>query len=52
MSSAFASRNDRVGGLNQWLTLAGNLGVLVGLFFLVVELNQANRIAAYTAENG
>jgi hypothetical protein len=37
--------------LNQWLTLAANLGVLVGLMFLVVELNQANRIAAYTAEN-
>ncbi len=37
--------------LNQWLTLAANLGVLIGVIFLVVELNQANRIAAYTAEN-
>lgn len=37
--------------LNQWLTLAANLGVLVGLIFLVVELNQANRIAAYSSEN-
>ncbi len=37
--------------LNQWLTLAANLGVLIGLMFLVVELNQANRIAVYTAES-
>lgn len=37
--------------LNQWLTLAANLGVLIGVIFLVVELNQANRIAAYSAES-
>jgi len=37
--------------LNQWLTLAANLGVLIGVIFLGVELNQANRIAAYSAES-
>ena len=28
-----------------------NLGVLVGLFFLITELNQSNRIATYSAES-
>ncbi len=37
--------------LNQWLTLLANVGVLVGLFFLVAELNQSNRIAVYSAES-
>lgn len=37
--------------LNQWLSLVANVGVLVGLVFLIVELNQANRIAVYTAES-
>ncbi|HKJ17096.1 MAG TPA: hypothetical protein VJ984_07100 [Xanthomonadales bacterium] len=37
--------------LNQWLTLLANLGVLVGLVFLIVELNQSNRIAVYQAES-
>jgi hypothetical protein len=37
--------------LNQWLTLAANLGVLVGLIFLIFELNQSNRIAVYSAES-
>lgn len=37
--------------LNQWLTLLANLGVIVGLVFLIAELNQANRIAVYTAES-
>lgn len=37
--------------LNQWLSLLANVGVLVGLLFLIVELNQANRIAVYTAES-
>lgn len=37
--------------LNQWLTLAANLGVLIGLVFLIVELNQSNRIAVYSAES-
>jgi hypothetical protein len=37
--------------LNQWLSLLANLGVLVGLVFLIAELNQANRIAVYTAES-
>ena len=31
--------------LNQWLALLANLGVLAGIVFLVVELQQANRIA-------
>lgn len=37
--------------LNQWLTLLANVGVLIGLFFLVAELNQSNRIAIYSAES-
>ena len=37
--------------LNKWLTLVANLGVLVGLIFLIVELNQSNRIAIYEAES-
>ena len=26
--------------LNRWLTLGANLGVLVGIFLLIAELNQ------------
>ena len=37
--------------LNQWLSLLANVGVLIGLLFLIIELNQANRIAVYTAES-
>jgi hypothetical protein len=37
--------------LNQWLSLLANIGVLVGLVFLIIELNQANRIAVYSAES-
>lgn len=31
--------------LNSWLTLVANLGVLVGIVFLAVEINQSNRQA-------
>ena len=31
--------------INQWLTLAANVGVLIGLFLLVVELNQVTHLA-------
>lgn len=37
--------------LNQWLSLLANIGVLVGLIFLIAELNQSNRIAVYSAES-
>lgn len=37
---------------DQWLSLLANLGVLVGLIFLIIELNQTNRIAIYSAESG
>lgn len=37
--------------LNQWLSLLANLCVLMGLIFLIVELNQSNRIAIYSAES-
>ena len=33
--------------VNQWLTLAANIGVLVGILFLIVELDQNTR-----AQNG
>lgn len=36
--------------LNDWLTLLANLGVLAGILFLSIELQQANRIATATAE--
>ena len=29
----------------QYLTLAANVGVLIGIGFLVLEIDQANRIA-------
>jgi hypothetical protein len=32
--------STRAGGYHQWLTLAANLGVLVGIILLVFELNQ------------
>jgi hypothetical protein len=38
--------------LNRWLTLAANLGVIVGIAFLIVEIEQTNRIARYEAEIG
>ena len=38
--------------LNRWLNLVVNLGVIVGIAFLIVELDQTNRIARYTAEIG
>lgn len=41
----------KIDKLNQWLSLLANVGVLVGLVFLIAELNQANRIAVYTAES-
>jgi hypothetical protein len=37
--------------LNRWLTLLANLGVIIGLIFLIVELDQSNRIARYDSEN-
>ena len=37
--------------LNQWLTLAASVGVIIGLIFLIVEINQSNRIASYAAEH-
>jgi hypothetical protein len=35
--------------LNDWLTLAANIGVIVGIFALVAELNHSSRIAEATA---
>ena len=37
--------------LGKALAILANLGVIVGIAFLAVELNQANRIGRYTAEN-
>ena len=37
--------------LGQTLTILANLGVIVGIAFVAVELNQTNRIASYTAAN-
>ena len=35
-------KTDRV---NKWLTLAANIGVLIGLFFLIAELRQNTSIS-------
>ena len=35
----------KLDNINKWLTLSANLGVLIGLIFLIVEINQSNRIA-------
>ena len=37
--------------INKWLTLIGNVGVIFGILFLAIELQQANRIAISTAES-
>ena len=36
--------------INRWLSLVANLGVIVGIFFLVFEIRQSNRIALATNE--
>ena len=36
--------------INKWLTLLANLGVLVGIIFLAVEVRQSNRIAIAASE--
>ena len=33
-------------GINKWLTLAANLGVMAGIFLLVIELSQEASIAS------
>ena len=40
----------KLSSLNEWLSLTANIGVLVGLVFLIVEINQSNRIAIATVE--
>ena len=37
--------------LNQWLTLGANIGVLVGIILLLVELNQTQEIARAEIRN-
>ena len=32
--------------INDWLSLAANLGVILGLIFLGVQINQSNKITA------
>ena len=36
--------------VNKWLTLLANIGVLVGIIFLALEIQQSNRIALATTE--
>jgi hypothetical protein len=36
--------------LNNWLTLAANLGVIAGILFLAFEIRQSNRIALVANE--
>ena len=44
-------RRMNIDSINKWLTLVVNIGVLVGIIFLVLELDQANRISRYESEN-
>ncbi len=37
--------------LNRWLTLSANVGVLIGIFFLVAEMQQTNSIAKAEVKN-
>ena len=36
--------------VTKWLTLLANIGVLVGIIFLALEIRQSNRIAIATTE--
>ena len=36
----------KVDNLNKWITVAANLGVIIGIIFLVVEINQNNELLA------
>lgn len=36
--------------INKWLTLLANIGVLVGIVFLAIEVRQSNRIAVAATE--
>jgi len=36
--------------LNKWITLAANIGVLVTIGFLAVQISQSNRIAVASSE--
>ena len=38
--------------LNRWLTLIANIGVIIGIVFLALEIQQANRIAIASTEIG
>ena len=35
--------------LNQWLTLMANIGVVVGIFAVIVQLNHASKLAEVSA---
>jgi hypothetical protein len=37
--------------LGQTIQIVANIGVIAGIIVLAIEINQSNRIAAYTAEN-
>ena len=37
--------------LNNWISLVANIGVLVGIIFVSIELSQANRIGTNSAES-
>ena len=41
----------KLSNLNEWLSLVANLGVVGGIVFLGLEINQANRIAINSAES-
>ena len=41
----------KIENLKHWLSLAANLGVIVGIVFLSIEISQSNRIALGTAES-
>ena len=40
----------KLSSVNEWFAITANVGVLVSIVFLAIELNQANRIAIGDAE--
>ena len=41
----------QVGSLNRWVTFGANLGVLIGIVILILEITQTNTIAREEMEN-
>ena len=36
--------------INRWITLGANIGALIGIIFIAIEISQSNRIGTHAAE--